>query len=122
MGVRVDHVLVDTVEVLVGKAQEMRRRPGHKTDKADARWMAELWAHGLIRPSVIPAAPDPGSAGFDADTRGLDPGPDAGEKPGRQGVTFHIRWRGFCHIMWRQGIVKLSRSLNSLGRSPRLHP
>jgi transposase len=48
------HVLVSTVEVLVGNAQEMRRRPGHKTDKADARWMAELLAHGLIRPSFIP--------------------------------------------------------------------
>jgi Transposase len=41
------HVLVGTVEVLVGHAQEMRRRPGHKTDKADARWIAELLAHDL---------------------------------------------------------------------------
>jgi transposase len=45
------------VEVLVGNAQEMRRRPGHKTDKADARWIAELLAHGLIRPSFIPPPP-----------------------------------------------------------------
>jgi transposase len=51
------HVLVGTVEVLVGHAQEMRRRPGHKTDKADARWIAELLAHGLIRPSFIPPPP-----------------------------------------------------------------
>lgn len=51
------HALVGTVEVLVGHAQEMRRRPGHKTDKADARWMAELLAHGLIRPSFIPPPP-----------------------------------------------------------------
>jgi transposase len=50
----VDHVLVGTVEVLVGHAQERRRRPGHKTDQADARWMAELLAHGRIRPSCIP--------------------------------------------------------------------
>jgi transposase len=48
------HVLVGTVDVLVGNPQEMRRRPGHKTDKADARWIAELLAHGLIRPSFIP--------------------------------------------------------------------
>jgi transposase len=48
------HVLVGMVEVLVGHAQEMRRRPGPKTDKADARWIAELLAHGLIRPSFIP--------------------------------------------------------------------
>jgi transposase len=51
------HVLVGTVEVLVGNAQEMRRRPGHKTDKVDARWIAELLAHGLIRPSFIPPPP-----------------------------------------------------------------
>jgi transposase len=50
----VDHVLVSAVEVLVGHAQEMRRRPGHKTDTADARWIAELLAHGLMRPSVLP--------------------------------------------------------------------
>jgi Transposase len=51
------HVLVSTVEVLVGNAQEMRRHPGHKTDKADARWIAELLAHGLIRPSFVPPPP-----------------------------------------------------------------
>ena len=44
------HVLAGTIEVVVGHAQEMRRRPGRKTDKADARWIAELLAHGLIRP------------------------------------------------------------------------
>lgn len=51
------HVLAGTVEVLVGNAKEMRRRPGHKTDKADARWIAELLAHGLIRPSIIRPPP-----------------------------------------------------------------
>jgi transposase len=51
------HVLVSTVEVLVGNAQEMRRRPGRKTDKADARWIAELLAHGLIRPRFVPPPP-----------------------------------------------------------------
>jgi hypothetical protein len=48
------HVLSGMLEVLVGNAQEMRRRPGRKTDKADARWIAELLAHGLIRPSFLP--------------------------------------------------------------------
>ena len=48
------HVLVGVVEVLVGNAREMRPRPGHKTDPADARWIAELFAHGLIRPSFVP--------------------------------------------------------------------
>jgi transposase len=45
------------VEVLVGNPQEMRRRPGHKTAPAEARWIAELLAHGLIRPSFIPPPP-----------------------------------------------------------------
>lgn len=53
----VSQVLVGTVEVLVGHAQERRRRPGHKTDKAAAGWMAELLAHGLMRPSVVPPPP-----------------------------------------------------------------
>jgi transposase len=48
------HVLVGVVEVLVGNAREMRPRPGKKTDKADARWIAALLAHGLIRPSFVP--------------------------------------------------------------------
>jgi transposase len=48
------HVLCGTVEVFVGNAHEMRRRPGKKTDKTDATWIAELLAHGLIRPSFVP--------------------------------------------------------------------
>lgn len=48
------HVLSGTLEVVVSHAPEMRRRPGRKTDTADARWIAELLAHGLIRPSFLP--------------------------------------------------------------------
>jgi transposase len=48
------HVLTATVEVLIGNAREMRPRPGHKTDPADAQWIADLLAHGLIRPSFVP--------------------------------------------------------------------
>ena len=48
------HVLVGTVEVYIGNAHELRRRPGKKTDKRDAAWSAELLAHGLIRPSFVP--------------------------------------------------------------------
>jgi transposase len=36
------HVLSGAVDVVVGNPYEMRRRPGHKTDPADARWIAEL--------------------------------------------------------------------------------
>jgi transposase len=38
----------------VGNAHDMRPRPGKKTDKADARWIAELLAQGLIRPRFVP--------------------------------------------------------------------
>src|SRR5215831_19363648 len=48
------HVLAGTVEVFIGNAHEMRNRPGKKTDKRDAAWIAELLAHGLIRPSFVP--------------------------------------------------------------------
>jgi transposase len=48
------HVLVGVAEVFIGNAYDMRRRPGKKTDKADALWIAELLAHGLIQPSFVP--------------------------------------------------------------------
>lgn len=48
------HVLVGMVEVIVGHARDMQPRPGKKTDKADARWIAEVLAHGVIRPSFVP--------------------------------------------------------------------
>jgi transposase len=48
------HVLVETLEVVVANARAVRQRPGKKTDKADAAWLAELLAHGLVEPSFIP--------------------------------------------------------------------
>src|SRR5262249_17357105 len=51
------HGLTGTIEVLVGNVHEMQRRPRRKIDKANARWIAELLAHDLIRPSFIPPLP-----------------------------------------------------------------
>jgi transposase len=48
------HVLAEVVEVVLANARDVRQRPGKKTDKADATWIAELLAHGLIEPSFIP--------------------------------------------------------------------
>jgi transposase len=31
--------------------------PGRKTDARDSQWLAELLAHGLIRPSFVPPTP-----------------------------------------------------------------
>jgi transposase len=48
------HVLSEAVEVWVANSQEVRQRPGKKTDKRDATWIAELLAHGLSKPSFVP--------------------------------------------------------------------
>ncbi len=50
----VSHVLSDTVDVHVAKSRDVRQRPGKKTDKRDATWIAELLAHGLITPRCVP--------------------------------------------------------------------
>jgi transposase len=37
--------------------QHMRNVPGRKTDVGDSVWIADLLAHGLVRPSAVPARP-----------------------------------------------------------------
>jgi transposase len=39
---------------LLLNAQHLRNVPGRKTDVADAAWIAQLVAHGLVRPSFVP--------------------------------------------------------------------
>jgi len=41
-------------EVWLLNAQHIQAVPGRKTDVKDAQWIAELLAHGLVRPSFIP--------------------------------------------------------------------
>jgi transposase len=53
----VSHVLSDTVDVHLAKSRDVRQRPGKKTDKSDATWIADLLAHGLITPSFVPPPP-----------------------------------------------------------------
>jgi transposase len=50
----VSHVLSAVVEVCVAQSQDVRQRPGTKTDESEATWMAELLAPGLIQPSFVP--------------------------------------------------------------------
>ena len=38
-------------------AQHLKNVPGRKTDVADAAWIAQLIAHGLVRPSFVPPKP-----------------------------------------------------------------
>jgi transposase len=48
------HVLEGSFELLLANAQHIRNVPGRKTDVADAVWIADLLAHGLIRASFVP--------------------------------------------------------------------
>lgn len=43
-----------SLEVLLANSQHVKNLRGHKTDRNDARWLAHLLRHGMIRPSFIP--------------------------------------------------------------------
>ena len=45
------------MEVLLANSQHVKNLRGHKTDRNDARWLAHLLRHGMIRPSFIPPRP-----------------------------------------------------------------
>jgi hypothetical protein len=52
------HVLSDgEFALILANAAHVKNVPGRKTDVADALWLADLLAHGLIRPSFVPEAP-----------------------------------------------------------------
>jgi transposase len=50
------NLLEGTFEVLLVNAAHVKRVPGRKTDKADARWLAKLMRYGLLQASFIPPA------------------------------------------------------------------
>lgn len=52
------HILSDgDLTLILANAAHVKNVPGRKTDVADAAWLADLLAHGLIRPSFVPEAP-----------------------------------------------------------------
>jgi transposase len=51
------NLLEGSFTVLVVNAAHIKHVPGRKTDVKDAEWIAELLAHGLLRPSFVPPAP-----------------------------------------------------------------
>jgi transposase len=51
------HVLEAHFILVLANAMHIRNVPGRKSDTNDARWIADLLAHGLIRGSFIPPAP-----------------------------------------------------------------
>ncbi len=50
------HVLEGEFELVLGNAAYLRNVPGRKSDVADAAWLADLLAHGLVRASFVPVA------------------------------------------------------------------
>jgi len=42
------------VDVILANSQQVKNLRGHKTDPNDARWLAHLLRHGMIRPSFLP--------------------------------------------------------------------
>jgi len=48
------YILEDAVECWLLNAQHLKKVPGRKTDVTDSEWIAELVAHGLVRPSFVP--------------------------------------------------------------------
>src|ERR687886_2915910 len=49
------HILAEgDVTLILANAAHVKNVPGRKTDVNDATWLAELLAHGLIRPSFVP--------------------------------------------------------------------
>jgi transposase len=51
------NLLEGSFTILVVNAAHIKHVPGRKTDVNDAEWIAELLAHGLLRPSFVPPAP-----------------------------------------------------------------
>jgi len=52
------HILADgEFELVLANAAHVKNVPGRKTDVNDATWLADLMAHGLIRPSFVPDEP-----------------------------------------------------------------
>src|SRR3954454_15766232 len=48
-------VLAEDFELVLANAMHVKAVPGRKTDVNDAMWLADLLAHGLIRPSFVPS-------------------------------------------------------------------
>ena len=51
------HILHGRFTLILANAAHIRNVPGRKSDVNDATWIAELLAHGLIRPSFVPPQP-----------------------------------------------------------------
>jgi transposase len=79
------HILSDgDFTLILANAAHVKNVPGRKTDVADAVWLADLLAHGLIRASFVPEArpvAHPQAAGARAGQPCTAPAEDAGRTP-----------------------------------------
>jgi transposase len=50
------HILDGRFVLILANAAHVKTVPGRKSDMNDASWLADLLAHGLIRPSFVPPA------------------------------------------------------------------
>src|SRR5205807_4311089 len=51
------YALEDQFEVWLCNAHHVKNVPGRKTDMSDAEWLADVVAHGMVRPSFVPPPP-----------------------------------------------------------------
>jgi transposase len=49
--------LEDRFTLWLCNARHVNKVPGRKTDLSDAEWLADVAAHGMVRPSFVPPAP-----------------------------------------------------------------
>jgi transposase len=49
--------LEERFEVWLCNAHHVKNVPGRKTDMSDAEWLADVAAHGMVRPSFVPPRP-----------------------------------------------------------------
>ena len=51
------YALEDRFELWLCNAHHVKNVPGRKTDMSDAEWLADVAAHGMVRPSFVPPLP-----------------------------------------------------------------
>ena len=94
-------------EVWLVNAHHVKNVPGRKTDMSDAQWLADVAAHGMVRPSMVPPPRDPGVAGTDP----LPPNPSAGPRcrdpTTREAVA---GCRDQAHVGGVEGVVQVQPS------------
>jgi transposase len=53
----IHYALEDRFELWLCNAHHVKNVPGRKTDMSDAEWLADVAAHGMVRPSFVPPLP-----------------------------------------------------------------